>query len=462
MGQRNILTEVVKTGFCIGCGVCAGVCPSKNLVMKWNEFGEYNPQEKGTCLENCSLCMDVCPFMNGNENEDALGRKLFNAAANICHTKETGYYLSCHVGYSYNREVGASGGMVTWLLEALLKQGFVDKVICVAPTGNPEALFQYRVMNKPEEVRGSAGSAYYPIHLSDVLGYIKENPGRYAITTLPCFGKGLRLAAEKHPLLKQRVRFILGLVCGQLKSSFYTCYISFLAGVNEPLKQCYYRGKDTNQPASNFTFTCEGVSGKTGSIRWNEGVAQVWTSRWFTPLACNFCDDVFAEVADATFMDAWLPQYAKDPKGTSLVLVRNPELISLLEETTGEGASLEPIPVEDIIQSQSGVLKVKRHHLAFRLHKAIAKGKEIPEKRVNPDRFRLPLLVRKEIEIMDNIQSLSRSMIPGAVRGRIPLKETRSQVDRHLSALDQVRKSMQLVRLPFRILRKIRKVFGGS
>ena len=36
--------------------------------------------------------------------------------------------------------------------------------------------------------------------------------------------------------------------------------------------------------------------------------------------SCLFCDDVFAELADATFMDAWLPEYAADRCGTNLVI----------------------------------------------------------------------------------------------------------------------------------------------
>ena len=38
---------------------------------------------------------------------------------------------------------------------------------------------------------------------------------------------------------------------------------------------------------------------------------------------CNYCDDVFAELADVVFMDAWLPKYSKDPLGHSLVINRN-------------------------------------------------------------------------------------------------------------------------------------------
>ncbi len=462
MEQRNVVSEVVTKDLCIGCGVCAGVCPAKNLQMRWNEFGEYNPQEKGTCIENCSLCLEVCPFAKGNDNEDVLGERLFGAVPGIQHKEETGYYLSCLAGFSRNRDIGASGGIASFLLEEMLDKGLVDRVISVALTGDPEALFKFRVINTQEEVRQTAGSAYYPAHLSDVLGYIKDNPGCYAITALPCFAKGLRLAAEKQPLLKQRIRFILGLVCGQLKSSFYTRYIAYLAGVDGPLKHCFYRKKDPNQPANNFTFACEGVSGKKGAIRWDEGVSQVWTSRWFTPLACNVCDDVFAELADATFMDAWLPEYSKDPEGNSLVIVRNTELISLLEETSCEGVILEPISVDDIIRSQSGVVRIKRKHLAYRLHKALTQKKELPQKRVAPLSLLFAPFQRKEIDILDGIQIASRNSVLKVDGGSISTKDIQGSLEKDLISLKQVRRNLKLSRLPFRIARKIFRIIKGT
>ena len=462
MEQRNVVSEVVTKDLCIGCGVCAGICPAKNLQMGWNEFGEYNPQENGTCLENCSLCLEVCPFAKSNKNEDELGKMLFGAIPGIKHTKETGYYLSSFVGFSRNRDIGASGGIASFLLEELLDKGLVDRVISVAPTGDSGTLFKFKVIDDPEEVRQTAGSAYYPAHLSDVLGYIKENPGRYAVTALPCLAKALRLAAERQPLLQERIRFILGLVCGQLKSSFYTRYISHLAGVDEPIRKCYYRTKEPDQPASNYTFTCEGVSGKAGRIRWNEGVSRVWTSRCFTPIACKFCDDVFAEVADVVFMDAWLPEYSKDPEGNSLVIVRNPEILSLLEETIGEGASLEHISIEDIIRSQSGVVRIKRQDLAYRLQKALTQKKKLPNKRVEPSRLTMAPFRRIEIDILDRIQHATRNSVLEVEGGGVYIGNIQESLEPDLSSLKHIRWGISLWKLPFRITRKIYRKIKGT
>lgn len=83
--------------------------------------------------------------------------------------------------------------------------------------------------------------------------------------------------------------------------------------------------------------------------------------------ACNYCMDVFAETADACFMDAWLPAYREEPKGTSLVVVRNAKLSELLEQGQVEGEiCLERIGPEEIVASQRGHVRRKRELIYIR------------------------------------------------------------------------------------------------
>ena len=51
----TVIDTTVEDGFCCGCGVCAGVCPSHNLVMEWNSFGEYNPVRLHDCKVECGV-----------------------------------------------------------------------------------------------------------------------------------------------------------------------------------------------------------------------------------------------------------------------------------------------------------------------------------------------------------------------------------------------------------------------
>lgn len=76
---------------------------------------------------------------------------------------------------------------------------------------------------------------------------------------------------------------------------------------------------------------------------WDEGVGIAWNNRWVTPNACNFCDDVFAELADVCVMDAWLPEYSRDSRGTNLLISRTPMVSNFLVQ----GKSEEMISIED-------------------------------------------------------------------------------------------------------------------
>lgn len=451
--KSSVMNSVVERDLCIGCGLCAALCPQDALSMQWNRYGEYNPVAVSPCTTECGLCLKVCPFATSGENEDTIGERIYGAVPGVQHRSETGYYLASYAGYSEkHRPTSASGGMATWLLEALLTEGVVDHVICVAPTGDPERLFTFQVFDTPEDVRTGAGSAYYPAELSRVIRQVLEVPGRYAITGLPCFIKAIRLAQQRNKKLRERIVVTIGLTCGQLKSRHFTDYIAALAGVRGEVTRVRYRGKSPDHPASNFYFSFTAADGEERRIFWNEGISEAWGNRWFTPAACSYCDDVFAECADVTCMDAWLPEYSRDSRGTSLVLVRSPAVREMLER--GRGVRLDSIPVEQVIQSQGGVVVVKRRHLAYRLY---LDRQGVPEKRVAPGRPE-NLFLRQEVVLKERMRVASRDRWGAGERDAEHLREAMGSDLRRLGAERQISK---IITFPVRTLRYIRRKVGG-
>ncbi len=213
-----------------------------------------------------------------------------------------------------------------------------------------------------------------------------------------------------------------------------------------------YRGKSPDHLASNYHYVFTTADGEEQRIFWNEGIAEAWTNRWFTPKASSSCDDIFAECADVTCMDAWLPEYSRDNRGTSLVLVRSPAVREVLER--GQGISLNPIPVERVVQSQAGVVAIKRRHLAYRLS---LEQQGVPEKRVAPGRPKDPFL-RQEVVLKERMRALSRDLWGTGGRDGERLREAMGQDLRRLTAGRQIPK---IITFPVRTLRYIRRKVGG-
>ena len=389
---RNVCESIVANNLCIGCGVCAAVCPPSVLDMEFNVFGSYIPVEyKEGCLEKCDLCLRACPFSDQDENEDTLAKTAFGQTRGISHAPESGYYLDCYVGYSTinnHRLNGASGGMATWFLEKLLNDGVVDKVVCVTPNnGDVEKLYHFDILNTAESVRDNSKSCYYPVEISDVVSRILNEKGRYIIVGLPCFIKSLRLAMRKNKRLQQRIVVLVGLVCGQTKSKFFVEYLaSLLGGGHYPLRAVQFRIKDSTRPATDYGVQISWQDRNKvlpKQIFWTEGISKVWTHDYFKPNCCNFCDDVFAETADVVFMDAWLPKYKEDYRGHSLLINRNEKFKRIFEDAkTSTTANLETIDINEVIKSQKSTLRQKREMMQYRLYLAEKDRLSIPRKRL--------------------------------------------------------------------------------
>lgn len=405
MDCLTVCEHVVEKGLCIGCGVCAGVCPYGNLSIIFNERGEYIAvKQRDDCCTNCGLCLKVCPFMSGQLCEDEVAKDIFGNVTGIAHTPETGYYLDAFVGYSSvdgHRENGASGGLATCILERLLLDQQVDSVACVSPTKKCDRIFEYIVTPEIKKIRRCSKSCYYPVEMSHVLKHIIANEGKYAIIALPCVCKAIRFAMKYNPKLARRIKFVLGLVCGQTKSKCFAEYVTAIAGGNAHyLKEFTFRLKRDDQPASNFGMKYKSLDSKgelqDGMILWSEGIGFLWSNRFFTVNACNFCDDVFAELADICFFDAWLPAYLNDSKGNSIALVRNRTLLKMTSDlVASDDIVASSLSVNEVIKSQKSVLTSKRAEMRVRIKAATKKSKVIPNKRLHLCRQKIPYIKKK-------------------------------------------------------------------
>jgi coenzyme F420 hydrogenase subunit beta len=469
--MKTPISEIVQNDLCCGCGVCAAVCPHDLLEMNWDEEkGELIPIVKRSCKNDCQLCQEVCPFSFGQNGKNFVYEETFCNVENMHYNEITGYYLEAYVGYSTRsgqRERGASGGMVTWTLETLLKEGHIAGAITVINSPDYKGrLFEYAILNHPGEIQKAAKSKYYPVDLAQTIRQIikEKSQAKYAVVALPCRAQALRRAMIKMPKLKAKIAFILGLTCGQLPNRHYTEYLAEAGGIPlANLAEVDFRRKQSGQHAGNFGFVPKDKTGREGGlIPYSTLPFYLCYHYFFTHRACQYCDDIFAEAADATFMDAWLPEFARDPQGHSLILVRNKSLDQLLCNTLAD-CQIEEISVNAVMQSQAGVIKNRREILAGRLWYAKTKGYRIPERCVNPSEKNYKAY-KYRLNLQDAILNQSK-ILWYEVRNNGGIKEFHKKIrflEWQLALLNFINRGRAFIRHPFSALkRKFRSLLEG-
>lgn len=400
----NVVSEVASKNCCIGCGVCTAICPQSVLQMHLAPSSNYEVRQIPGCDERCDLCLKVCPFYQKDGFEDALNRKIYADLPN--QSGDFAKFLNTYEFYKKDeaqRLSSASGGAGNFIFNALFENGLIDYAICAQSVDSASlcasqstaiaqdatepqsasaaqnfkerrdapqnlelnsdasqnleqspgaALFKFAVIKSAGELERTKKSAYYPLSLDEALKFIAAHDGAYAISALPCFAKALRLICEKNRRIKSRVKFIIGLVCGQSKSANFARKLANNAfGEEVSLASADFRHKIAGRSAMSFGFKFKDTRGREAVDDRGSSAELYWSSRAFTPLACNRCVDVFAKCADAVLMDAWLSPQVADFRGSSLVITRDERIDELFKKGGEFCESISPALVQSSQQS---------------------------------------------------------------------------------------------------------------
>lgn len=384
------LDQIVSGGYCIGCGACASAVGNKLKIVE-NDQGKYIPSSVDTIdSEDESKALNVCPFSNQGPNEDEIsnsvfGDSKFNKGEVIGHYK--GLYAG-HVTDTILRKKVTSGGLITWMLTKLLESGYIDAVIHVKRSEKGGTIFEYGISNTVDGIVDGAKSRYYPVEISAVMEYVKSNDLRFAFVGLPCFVKSVRKYAQFDSVIKSRVKFFIGLVCGHLKSKAFAEYVGWQGGIQpKDLSYIDFRYKLDDRNADNYGIKVESKMGQQNILIARETKGTNWGLGYFKYEACDYCDDIFAETADFCVGDAWLKTYTSDSLGNSVFISRNDVIDRIIHEgVSNKELDLDFLNEVDMRNSQGGGFRHRRVSLAYRLYLKAKKGKWYPNKRVIPDK----------------------------------------------------------------------------
>ena len=367
------IQSIIENNLCTGCGACISEDQSHEAKMVWNNEGFLVPSLGRNSTQDEMI--KVCPFAIHQKNEDELGELFLKQPETQYHDK-IGYYYGLYAGYSKQfRETSSSGGIATYVFNALLERKIVDHLFIVKEV---DGQYAYQFFSNVEEITQISKTRYTPVTLEKLFQELSKVDGKVAVSGVACFVKAIRLKQMYDPVLKEKIAFIVGIICGGLKSKYYTDYLAQEAGCKNEYNHAQYRVKNKESHALDYKFSCIEKSDKRIHMVDMQSLGDMWGTGLFKSNACDFCDDVLTELADISLGDAWIKPYRMDGLGNSIIITRT-EIAELI--VNGNDLVLDSIDENKIIESQSGSFNHRHNGLLYRIKLHKSQGGIVPFKR---------------------------------------------------------------------------------
>ena len=369
----NSVKQVSERKLCVGCGVCASICPYGAVkIVKDDENGIYKSVVSDTCKQ-CGLCVEVC-FGIGEHLK--LSLKTFGKD----HEDPTlGTFLNCYVGYACDYRIrwgSTSGGIVTALLLHLLKEGIIDGALVTRMDERKPLEPKSFIAKTESDIVSASGSKYCPVSIGVALKDMMQEAGHFAVVGLPCHIYGIKKAEKIYPKLAEKISFHIGLFCGGTANFLMTEYLlKRLKIKKEEVIRINYRGMGW---PGNTLVKLRGVrhSDKRDKVIFPFPFI---IKSLFQPYRCVLCAEGFNKFADVSCGDAWLPEYRCDNRGTSIIITRNDIGEQVIRSAYEKGRiQIESIECVKVKQAQRSLIRHKTNNREAHFQLLRTLGKPLP------------------------------------------------------------------------------------
>ncbi|CAN7774121.1 Coenzyme F420 hydrogenase/dehydrogenase, beta subunit C-terminal domain [Caballeronia sp. LjRoot34] len=309
----NVVSKVVASGLCSGCGACAAAGSRGPVQMKLDPDGFLRPLVEGELSPGFTHAFRrICPGLTLRLRTDA---PQTHAEWGPIHGVRTGWAVDPEIRYR-----GSSGGVLSALLIYLLESGKADFVAHVAVSTDDPLLNIRRISRTRDEVLSGAGSRYAPAAALDDIDALFELGGRFAFVGKPCDVAALRAYLAVHTERVSQVVMILSFMCAGVPSMAGTHEVLAALGTNAVETASFvYRGNGWPGFATARTF-----DGRELKMDYAASWGKILGKR--LQLRCKVCPDGTGEFADITCADAWYgpggyPNF-EERAGRSLIISR--------------------------------------------------------------------------------------------------------------------------------------------
>lgn len=336
--------DVVSSGLCTGCGLCASVA-GPPISMGINIEGNMRPLIRGEVAAGTNeLIVAVCPGVSVQGPGRPQGVTVHPV---------WGPMREIHRSWSSDpvvRHKGAAGGTLTALGQYLLASGRVHAVLHVRADDRKPWLTTSTISRTPEEVLRGAQSRYGPssplVHLHRLL----DEGKRFAVIAKPCDISAVRALGRADSRVERLIPYMLTNFCGGVHSVHIAKAVMRHHDVDE-LDVALYRYRGEGWPGPLRVQTRDGaVYDLPYPGAWHMG-----KFGYELAFRCKICPDGVGEVADISAPDGWILQngkrsYAEAP-GTNVAIVRTPVGEELLHASINDGyLEVAPVSIEEIEQ----------------------------------------------------------------------------------------------------------------
>lgn len=302
-----VINKIVRSGLCIGCGLCQSVFEKERCEMKLFSNGFYYPVISNIDLKDYQI-KKICPGIKevGDSKQGLWGHIAFIAEA-----------------WSSDRRLrykAASGGVASSLAISLLENKHVDAVLQTGVRSGQSFFNELKISTTREDILSNAQSRYAPVlTLSNLKQILDKDKICYAFIGKPCDIVGIKNFMKAYPQYSGRIKFTISIFCGGMPSYVAT-------------KELLANAVEKNMPKS-IKYRGEGWPG-CFSATWDDGSVyeESYSESWGKILSrkvgfrCKICPDGIGMLADIALGDAWntkngYPDFNEDD-GRNFCMVR--------------------------------------------------------------------------------------------------------------------------------------------
>jgi len=245
----------------------------------------------------------------------------------------TGIIKTVFTGFASDPDIrlaGASGGVLTRVLQYLLETGRIDAAV-VARQGVPSAVEASPVLARSsDDILAAAGSVYIPVDMLSAMDSFQDGE-TYAMTCTPEQSAALRhlqQAGDKHA---RQVKYVLGPYTGTALMPEALNYYLRSNGIprTDPLVSVKWRAGEW--PGYLELITESGRVLRSPKVYYNFLIPFFITET--SLLSMDFCN----EFADLAVGDAWSPKFEAQGEGMSVVVTRTAEMDAIVAEMRQAG-----------------------------------------------------------------------------------------------------------------------------